>query len=91
MRPSYYIGRGLYFLSLACLVLVALIVGSLAMAHPEGIGWAIIFGVFMGIPAMAFFVAMRGLGLHERADRPDPEHYLTLPDGTVVRRDGDAP
>lgn len=90
MTPSYYIGRGLYFLSLACLVVVALIVGSLAMSHPEGIGWAIIFGVFMGIPAMAFFIVMRALGLHIPADRPNPEDYLTLPDGTVVRRDAEA-
>ncbi|WP_420859852.1 hypothetical protein [Marivivens marinus] len=90
MTPEYYIGRALYFLSLACLAVVVLFVALLAMNGPEGIGWAIIFGIFMGIPAMAFFIVMRALGLHIPADRPDPDDYLTLPDGTVVRRDAEA-
>ena len=90
MTPGYYIGRALYFLSLACLAVVVLFVALFAMNGPEGIVWAIIFGICMGIPAMAFFIVMRALGLHIPADRPDPDDYLTLPDGTVVRRDAEA-
>lgn len=91
MTPGYYIGRALYFLSLACLAVVVLFVALLAMNGSEGIGWAIIFGIFMGPPALAFFIVMQALGFHKRADRPDPDLHLTLPDGTVVRRDADAP